>query len=82
MAEYQQVNGKRVKLSAEAEADVLAFHAENQAAQIAEEREAKKNVLIEYEKNQALELQIAGKRTAIESMDDAALDAAIAAAGL
>ena len=69
---------ERVKLTANEEADVRVEWAENEAQQATEETERKREKLVEHEKQKAIDAIISTKKTAIEKMDDAALDAAIA----
>jgi hypothetical protein len=85
MRKSRIVDGKRiveqVEMTAEEETDFLAQQSIDNAELAAKEKQHKIKKLIRNELDEAARAAIAGKITAIEKMDDAALDAALAAIG-
>ena len=82
MTKSRIVNGKRVQetieMTADEEADFLSMQAEFSANSASKVIDRKRKKLIDREKSRAINAMIAAEKAAIENMDEAALDAAIA----
>jgi len=76
------VNGKRETLTPQEEIDLTAFRAAEDIQAALDAVQHKKDELIAYEKEQAIETLILTRKTQIEAMDEAGIDAALLLAGL
>jgi len=82
MALFRTVGGRQEQLSPADEAATLAEWGESDARANLNLVKQKRGRLIAYERSVAIDSMIASQRSSINSMDDAALDAALDSRGL
>lgn len=82
MALFRNVNGERVQMTPEEEQETLAEWAAAESAAANRLIERKRQALIDDARNTAIEAMISTERAQIENMDEAALDAQLAAKGI